>query len=124
MLLTRNSGRARGTSRRSTDARRARISAGRADNERSPPIGCDDAVGVDRPKRNVGHRQDRPAHVAVAGIADQTHDLEAKTLAFIRGSLERSSHGILAVEVLLRESFVDDGNTRDTCRPRGSPGRR
>ena len=46
--------------------------------------------------------------LAVAGIADQAHDLKAIAAAFIRRSLERLSDRILAVEELLREGLVDD----------------
>jgi hypothetical protein len=50
--------------------------------------------------------QDRLSHVAIANVADQSHDLEAKTRAFPGRHLERLAHWVLTVEVLFREGFV------------------
>jgi hypothetical protein len=45
-----------------------------------PPEGT---LVIDRVKRNESHRQYGPAHVAVARVANQAHDLKMTTFALI-----------------------------------------
>ena len=59
-------------------------------------------------ERIVDHRDNRLAHVKVAGVANQADDLKAIILQSCRRGRERFSNRVLAVEVLPGERLVDD----------------
>src|SRR5437016_14572089 len=82
MLLTRNSGRARYLPAK-RGCQHKRVGACSAHDERRKPDPAEGTLVVGRAKRNVGHRQYGPAHVAVAGVANQAHNLKATTFALI-----------------------------------------
>ena len=109
MLVTRNSGRARGTSRRSVDAKASGFSMDVRTMNVADRLGANRALRVFRPERNVCGRPDGPADVDVARVANQSHDLHAGT-AFTIAVSDRPADWIRAAEISPGKSFVDDGD--------------
>ena len=86
-------------------------------------IGCSAPLASIDVKRNIGHRQDGLAHVAVAGVA-RPRPRSGSESAAVPVLSNDFPIGILAVEILLRERLVDDRNAGICVARRGSPCRR